>query len=121
MSVTSAIYLHCTALLAESALIFPRKLTKNHDPDFSEIFLGKIDRGVLVHAREAYSKLDRLTDPHVTWSVSDEMFLIPWKVRGRLFCEPASPSRESQATSREPRVSFCEPQKIPAKKIQKRA
>ena len=29
--------------------------------------------------------------------------------RGRLFCEPASPSRE-------PRASVCEPQKIPAKK-----
>ena len=31
------------------------------------------------------------------------------KCSGRLFCEPASPSRE-------PRASVCEPQKIPAKK-----
>ena len=34
-------------------------------------------------------------------------------MRGRLFCEPASPSRE-------PRASVCEPQKIPAKKSKNR-
>ena len=48
-SITSDIYLHCTALLTKSALIFP----KNFDPEFSETFLGKIDRGVLVNPRGA--------------------------------------------------------------------